>query len=124
LRAAMAAALTGYYRRQAAAGDAKALADVGDLLRWEEDFDAAHNAYQRAVDLGHDRALLSLASLLRGCLGDADGARAWLHRAIGSGDPDVAAEGMVDLGGLLCSAGDMTGGRAAFQAAIATGHPT
>src|SRR5206468_11375875 len=51
-------------------------------------------------------------------------ARACLRRAIGSGDPDVAAEGMVDLGCLLCSAGDMTGGRAAFQDAIATGHPT
>ena len=124
LRAAMTTALTGYSRRRAAAGDARALADLGDLLSWQDEFEAARDAYQQAVDLGHDRALLSLASLVRECLGDADGARACLHRAIGSGDPDVAAEGMVDLGGQLCSAGDMTGGRAAFQDAIATGHPT
>ena len=123
-RAAMIAALTDYSRRRAASGDARALADLGDLLSWQDEFDAARDAYQQAVDLGHDRALLSLASLLRGCLGDADGARACLRRAIGSSDPDVAAEGMVDLGCLLCSTGDMTGGRAAFRDAIATGHPT
>jgi tetratricopeptide (TPR) repeat protein len=123
LRDAMAVALTGYCRRRAASGDAQALADLGDLLRWQQDFDAARDAYQQAVDLGHDRALPSLASLLRTCLGDVDCARAWLRRAIGCGDPDVAAEGMVDLGHLLCSAGDMAGGRAAFQDAIATGHP-
>ena len=84
----MIAALTGYSRRRAASGDARALADLGDLLSWQDEFDAARDAYQQAVDLGHDRALLSLASLLREGLGDADGARAYLHRAIGSGDPD------------------------------------
>ena len=76
LRAAMIAALTGYSRRRAASGDARALADLGDLLSWQDEFDAARDAYQQAVDLGHDRALLSLASFLRGYLGDADGARA------------------------------------------------
>ncbi len=75
LRAAMTTALTGYSRRRAAAGDARALADLGDLLSWQDEFEAARDAYQQAVDLGHDRALLSLASLVRECLGDADGAR-------------------------------------------------
>ena len=45
---------------------------------------------------------------------------AYLRRRAAGGD----VQALADLGDLLCSAGDMAGGRAAFQDAIGTGHST
>lgn len=111
------------WRRWAAAGDAHAMTGLGTLLKWQDDLDGARAWFERAVDAGYDQALLDLAVLLDGFIGDTDAAIASLRRAARSSDPDVAAEGAGQLAQTLCQHGDLPAARAAFQAAIDTGHP-
>lgn len=122
LQAAAADALVGLYRGQIDAGNSQAMVDLGDLLRAEDDPEGARAAYQQAIDAGNTHAMIDMARLLHGDLGDAECARSWLQRAIGSGDPDVAAEALVNLGSVLLSQRDAEGARAAFQQAIESGH--
>jgi hypothetical protein len=73
LSAAAADMITGFYRRQADAGDIQALVDVGGFLCWDAP-QAACAAYQQAVDAGHQHALLHLAKVLRVVIEDDDAA--------------------------------------------------
>jgi tetratricopeptide (TPR) repeat protein len=121
-KAAQAAAvIAGFYRGQAAAGRVEALVDLGDLFYWD-DPQAARAAYQEAVDAGHLPALLGLAKVLDAVIGDQDAAVAVYQQAIGSGDPDVAAEAMYELA-LQTRHQDEGGARALLEQVIATGHP-
>lgn len=54
----------------------------------------ARAAYREAVDAGYLHALIDLAMVLRNVLNDEDAAVAVYRQAIGSGDPDLAAEAM------------------------------
>ena len=124
LAAAVVAALTGFYRREIEGGSTEAMMQLGELLRDQDDLEGARAGYQQAIDRGDVRAMLSLARLLRGDVGDAGGARSWFQRAIDSGDADLAAEAAVDLGHLLMIfKRDVDGAQAAFQRAIDSGHP-
>ena len=96
---------------------------LGTLLKWQGDLDGARACFEGAAGAGHDRALLDLAILLDGFCGDTDAAIESLRRASGSSDLDVAAEGAGQLAQTLSGHGDLAGARAAFQAAIDTGHP-
>ena len=44
--------LTAFYQSQARAGSVQAMADLGNLLYWEDDLDGASAAYQQAIDAG------------------------------------------------------------------------
>ena len=44
--------LTAFYQRQGQAGNTQAMADLGDMLYWEDDFDGAKAAYQQAISAG------------------------------------------------------------------------
>jgi tetratricopeptide (TPR) repeat protein len=124
LQAAVVEMLTGFYRREIEAGSTPGYGPAGNLLQALDDLDGARAAYQQAIDCGHVHAMLSLAHLLMAEVGDAEGARVWPRRAIGSADAEVAAEAMVDLGHLLMLfQRDADGARAAFQQAIDLGHP-
>jgi TPR repeat protein len=98
LAAVLAETLTRFYRREIDAGNIRAMMDLGDLLRGQDDPDGARAAYQQAIDSGNTHALIDLGHLLRGALGDPEGARDAYQRAADSGDPDVAPEALVDLG--------------------------
>jgi tetratricopeptide (TPR) repeat protein len=95
LEAAVGQTMAAFYRQEIAAGNIQAMVDLGDLLRWQQDYDGAQAAYHRAIEAGNAHALIDLAHLLRGDLGDAEGARAAFQQAIDSGDPDLAAEALV-----------------------------
>jgi len=60
LAADVAEVLAGYYRQQLESGDGRALSDVGDLL-WHDDPELARTAFERAVQAGNKRALVSMA---------------------------------------------------------------
>jgi len=123
LEAAVGRTLAAFYRQEIAAGNIQAMVDLGDLLRWQEDYDGARAAYQRAVEAGNAHALIDLARLLRGDLGDTEGAQEAFQQAIDCGDPDLAAEALVDLGYLLMVfSRDYAGAQARFEQAIGSGH--
>jgi tetratricopeptide (TPR) repeat protein len=124
LEAAVAEALVGFLEREVARGKSEAMVSLGDLLRWQGDLVGAQAAYRRAIDSGNSRAMIDMARLLMGDLGDAEGARAWFERAIECGDDELAVEATVDLGQLLMAfQGDAEGARAAFEQVISSGHP-
>jgi len=56
LPSAISEMLAGFYRQQAAAGDAQALVGLGDLLNWQDDVDGTRAAYHQAIDAGSDFA--------------------------------------------------------------------
>lgn len=124
LSALVSEALVRYLEQEIAAGNSAAAVEMGDLLRGQGDPAGARAAYQRAIDSGNKHAMIDMADLLRGDLGDADGARAWLQRAIVFGDNELALEATVDLGQLLMAfQRDAEGARAAFEHAISSRHP-
>jgi tetratricopeptide (TPR) repeat protein len=122
LASAAAAMIARFYRRQADGGDVQALAGLGDFLYWDEP-EAARAAYQEAVDAGHLHALIGLATVLRNVVEDEDAALALCQQAISSGDPDLAAEAMVELAQLNVARRDAAGARALFQQVIEARHP-
>ena len=76
--------VAGFLTEVTAAGDAEALADLGDLLRDQGDADAVRAACQQALDSGNPEAgyaLTVLGQVLRE-QGDADGARAAFQRSV------------------------------------------
>ena len=79
--------IVGLCRRRAAAGDAQALVELGDLLR-RDDPEGARAAYQQAVDAGHRRALFDLAEVTRKLAGGDDATLAFYRKAAASADPD------------------------------------
>ena len=124
LIAAVSETLTRFLLREIEAGNVASMVELGDLRRWQEEYAGARAAYQRAIDCGRTHALIDLARMLRGDLGDADGARDCLEQAIASEDADVAAEALVSLGHLLARPqGDYEGARAYFEQAISSRHP-
>jgi tetratricopeptide (TPR) repeat protein len=114
--------LTEFYRRRAGVGEIQALVDLGDLLYWG-DPEGVRAAYQEAVDAGHRHAIIDLAKVLHARLQDDDAALAVYQQAIDSGDPDLAAEAMVDLAEMWFAQGNEQAARAAYQRAIETRHP-
>ena len=121
LKADVVDTLAAFYRRQANAGDARALADLGDLLSWEDDLDGARAAYQAAGDAGYSDALVDLANLLN-LNGDPEGAQAKLRQAIAVGNPNVTPRALVELGQIL-QRYDLAAAQATLQQAIETRHP-
>jgi tetratricopeptide (TPR) repeat protein len=117
--AAVLGTLTAFYRRQAQAGNVQALADLGNLLKWEDDFDGARAAYQQAIDAGRHESLIDMAYLLR--LTDDDAARACLDQALTIGDPDLTAQALVTLS-LVLERSDPEAAQSALVQAIETGH--
>jgi tetratricopeptide (TPR) repeat protein len=116
--------LVGFYREEIEAGNTEAMVGLGDLLRWQGDPEAARVAYQQAVDCGSAHAMIDLARLMRGDLGDVDSARVIFERAIESGNAEVSWEASLELGNtLLLFKGDIEDARSAFERVIASGHP-
>jgi hypothetical protein len=60
LAAAVAEVLAGHYRQLLESGDGQALAELGDLL-WFDDPQLAQTAFERAIEAGNKRALIRLA---------------------------------------------------------------
>jgi predicted negative regulator of RcsB-dependent stress response len=112
--------LTRFYTVEASVGNVQALVELGHLLWWD-DPGRARAAFEAAIEAGAPRGLLDLALLLDAVLGDEAAARGVFQEAIGSADPDVAAEALVEFGHLLLSRRD-PGALAVFERAIATGH--
>jgi tetratricopeptide (TPR) repeat protein len=122
LEAVISQELITFYEQEIAAGNTQAMVERGDLLRSQEDPAGARVAYQGAIEAGNAHALIDLARLLRGDLGDAEGARAALRQAVDSDDPDLAAEATVELGYLLMISRDYADAQACFQQAMRSGH--
>ena len=97
LAAAAAGVLGRYYRQQLDCGDGQALAELGDLLWWDEP-QLARAAFARAVEAGNSSALIRLAQHRWVVLQDYDGALPHYRQAIASPDPGVAAEALTGLG--------------------------
>jgi tetratricopeptide (TPR) repeat protein len=115
--------LASFYRREIKAGNTEAMVGLGDLLRSQGNPEGARAAYQQAIDWGDTHAIIDLARLLRGDLGDTEAAQAALERAAGSGDTEVALEALIDLGNLLVLfQGDADRARSAFEEVIRSGH--
>jgi tetratricopeptide (TPR) repeat protein len=123
--AAVFATMADFYRRRANAGSVQAMADLGNLLYWENDRDGAEAAYQQAIDAGRHETLIDMAHLLR--FTDNDAARACLDQAMAVGDPDLTALALVTLSTVLAGSGpersDPAGAESALLQAIETGHP-
>jgi len=100
LTAAIGQELLAFYRREIAAGNLQAMVDLGDLLRWQEDYEGARTAYQRAAQAGNAhwaaRALVFLGVMLRKS-GDRQGARAAFQRVVDSGNAEWAPSATVEL---------------------------
>jgi tetratricopeptide (TPR) repeat protein len=122
LSAAVAEVLAAYYRLQLESGDGRALAELGDVL-WFDEPGLARAAFERAVDAGNRRALIRLAKHRRVVSGDYDGAMALYHQAVASPEPEIAAEALTELGETLRDQGDYPAARAAWEQCIATGNP-
>jgi tetratricopeptide (TPR) repeat protein len=123
LESALTQELADFYRREFEAGDAAAMADLGDLLRFRGIPEEAQAAYRQAVEAGHTRGLIDLGGLHE-LLGDPEAARAAYAQAAETGDPDVAAEAQVKLGSMLSYSGrDDSAAEEAFQRAVETRHP-
>ena len=113
--------IAAYHRQRADAGDVQALMDLGHFLYWDRP-EQASAAFQEAIDAGHMHALIDLALVLSSRLGDEDAASDAYRQAIASGDPDLAAEAMYELGSRSLRR-DETAATAMLRQAIDTGHP-
>jgi TolA-binding protein len=122
LAAAAAEVLGRYYRQQLDSGDGQALAELGDLLWWDEP-QLARAAFERAAGAGNDSALIRLAQHRWVVLKDYDGALPHYQQAIASPDPGVAAEALTGLGEAHRAHGDYQAARDVLEECIATGHP-
>ncbi|MHB1431711.1 MAG: tetratricopeptide repeat protein [Streptosporangiaceae bacterium] len=120
LAAAASDLLNGYYR-VLDSGDGPALVELGEAF-WHNDPDLAREALERAVDAGHEPALIDLARHRCIVSGDYDGALLLLERAIGSPDPDVSAGALARLGETYLAHGEYGLARTAFDRCIANGH--
>jgi tetratricopeptide (TPR) repeat protein len=122
LAAAVAEVLARYYRQQLDCGDGAALAELGDLLWWDEP-ELAPTAFERAAGAGNNSALIRLAQHRWVVFKDYDGSLPHYQQAIASPNPDVAAEALTGLGEAHCVHGDYHAARDVLEEAIATGHP-
>lgn len=117
-----AAVIAAFYRQRADAGDAGALAELGDFLYWDEP-EAARAAYQEAIEAGHLPAMIDLARLLYNFLDDEPAALAVLEQAAAGSDADLSAEAMHEIASMHVSNRDAAAARAMFERVIGTGHP-
>jgi TolA-binding protein len=122
LAAAVTEVLGRYYRQQLDSGDGEALAELGDLLWWEEP-QLARAAFERAASAGNSSALISAATHRWVVLKDYAGALPLYQEAIASPDPGVAAEALTGLGEAHLAHGHYQDARAVLEEAVATGHP-
>ena len=122
LAAAVADVLARYYRQQLDSGDGHALAELGDLMWWDEP-ELARTAFERAAGAGNTSALIRLALHQWVVLEDYEGALPLYQQAITSPDPGVAAEALTGLGEAHRGHGDYQAARDVLEEAIATGHP-
>ncbi len=118
----MADVLGRYYRQQLDSGDGQALAELGDLLWWDEP-QLARAAFERAAGAGNNGALIRLAQHRWVVLKDYEGALPHYQQAIASPDPGVAAEALAGLGEAHRAHGDYRAARDVLEECIATGHP-
>jgi TolA-binding protein len=121
LAAAAGKVLGRYYRQQLASGNGQALAELGDLLWWDEP-QLARTAFERAAGAGNNTALVRLAQHRWVVLGDYEGALAFYQQAIRSADPALAAEALTGLGEAHRAQGDYQAARGVLEEAIAGGH--
>jgi tetratricopeptide (TPR) repeat protein len=117
-----AAVIAAFYRQRADAGDAGALADLGDFLYWDEP-EAARAVYQEAIEAGHRQAMITLARLLYNFLDDEQAALAVLEQAAAGANADLSAEAMHEIASMHVSNRDEAAARAMFERVIGTGHP-
>jgi tetratricopeptide (TPR) repeat protein len=122
MESAEAAAVIAAFRQRAAAGDVKALVELGDFLYWDEP-EAARAAYQEAIDAGHVHALIDLAMVLRHVLADEEAALTLLEQAAASDDTDLSAEAMCELANIHASHSDAAAAQTMFERVIGTRHP-
>ena len=118
----MADVLARYYRQQLDSGDGQALAELGDLLWWDEP-QLARTAFERAAGAGNNGALIRLAQHRWVVLKDYEGSLPHYQQAIASPDPGVAAEALTGLGEAHRAHGDYQAARDVLEECIATGHP-
>jgi hypothetical protein len=124
LAANVAEVLARYYRQQLESTDGQALADLGDLL-WHDDPELARTAFERAVQAGNKRALISMARHRWTMLDDLDGAIALYQQGVASPEADIAAEALTGLGDIHLSRSgrELRAARDAWEQCIATGNP-
>jgi tetratricopeptide (TPR) repeat protein len=116
-------------RRAAATDDpdqrARALDLLGDLLVRMGDDGGAREAYRAVIDTGHPglapESRITLAMLV--AADDPDQAVDLLQAVAAGDDPDHRPRALDLLGDVLVHRGDGPAARAAYQAAIDTGHP-
>jgi len=121
LAAAAGEMLGRYYRQRLDSGDGQALAELGDVLWWDEP-QLARTAFERAAGAGNPGALVRLAQHRWVVLQDYEGALPFYRQAIRSADPGVAAEALTGLGEAHRAHGDYQAARDVLEEAIATGH--
>jgi tetratricopeptide (TPR) repeat protein len=125
LAAVVADTLIRFYRNEIDAGNIRAMRDLGDLLRGQDDLDGARAAYQRAADSGDPdvapEALVDLGHLLMIFQRDYGGASAYFRQAISSAHPEWSAARLVSLALALVKHGDTAGAKDAYQHAIESG---
>jgi tetratricopeptide (TPR) repeat protein len=117
-----AAVIAASYRQRADAGDAGALAELGDFL-YSDEPEAARAAYQEAIEAGHRQAMISLARLLYNVLDDEEAAPAVLEQAAASADADLSAEATYEIAFMHVSQRDAAAAGAMFERVIGTRHP-
>jgi tetratricopeptide (TPR) repeat protein len=120
LAAAAAEVLARYFRQQLDSGDGQALAELGDLLWWDEP-KLARTAFERAAEAGNNGALIRLAQHRYMDLEDYDGALPHYQQANASPDPDVTAEALTGLGEAHRAHGDYQAARDVLEQCIDTG---
>jgi tetratricopeptide (TPR) repeat protein len=93
LEAAVGHALADFYRQQIVAGNTRAMVDLGDLLRSQDDIEGARAAFEQAINSRRAEwapaAMVALARVLEK-QGDRDGARAAFQQAVDTGNADWA----------------------------------
>lgn len=117
-----AAVIAAFYRQRADAGDAEALAELGDFLYWDEP-EAARAAYQEAIEAGHPHAMIDLAKVLYNIFEDEEAALTVYEQAAASRDTDLSAEAMYEIAFVHVAHRDAAAARAMFERVIATRHP-
>src|SRR5260370_1232381 len=113
--------IAAYHRERADSGEVQALVDLGDFLYWDRP-EVARAAYQEAIDAGYLHALIDLGLLLDSRFEDEDAAFEAYRQAIGSGEPDLAAEAMYELGSRSWR-GRAVAAAAMLRQVIGAGHP-
>ena len=112
--------LAAYYQRCLESGDGRALAELGDLL-WFDEPELARAAFERAVTAGNQSAVIRLAEHRMVVFGDYEGALPLYQLAVDDQEPRIVARALAALGSAHEAHGDLEAARAVWERCIATG---